>query len=339
MLCWYYTGRCRATRWWESSGDTFGLVERHSASAKGCPVYSKVPTFANDGFVMLPKLFSQVEVAFLRNLITDHYGKLPWHRIVTDPRANERFRRYGSTFTDLVGSHGTYSSLQPVTDLPLSKAALHRALRTAFNGSAYVFADMSEVQINRSVGWHRDVLHGIDRKAYRHPDLWSVEAGSGARYGMARLITYLQSHSHPKSWGSLHVRPGSQRTRGWRHRCGHSECNISAGQLFEADSLKRAPFPPHMLRPDAGDAILFDMRIQHCGHFDARFMSSPGRHGNDRISIQLSFGMRNVFTEEWRNGDRARRQRALSEFGVTKPAAACPLNCESRLARAVHDGT
>ena len=59
---------------------------------------------------------------------------------------------------------------------------------------------MCDVQLNRSIGWHRDVLQGEYEK-YKKTDLWTT-LPSGETYGMARLILYLEDHSNASdvSW-------------------------------------------------------------------------------------------------------------------------------------------
>jgi ectoine hydroxylase-related dioxygenase (phytanoyl-CoA dioxygenase family) len=314
-------------KYWNKNGVKAHTVESDSMNAQGCATTSK-PSFAREGYAVLQQFLSKAEVAQLRRLITSNYDGVPWHSFRTQRQARNTSGTRTKCAVDLVGRHSAYQSLLPVTEVPLRKPALHRELHRAFNGTSYLFADASEVMINQSTEWHRDVLHGEDKLQYKHPDLWSVDERSGARYGMARLVVYLQSYTYNGSEGALHVHPSSHRRYGWKKRCNKQACNLTMGQLHERP-VGLEPTQPHILRPSAGDAVLFDMRLLHKDRFDEGLVTHRERSGAaDHISIQLAFGLRNnVFTEEWREGDRRRRSRFLSSMGVKGSTAACPADC------------
>ena len=260
-------------------------------------------SFKEHGYVVLPNFFVSSELTLIRKLIHSSLDVLPWERSIQPGKT------WGLTAPDLVGSHRTFAPLLPAVSLSLGKPRLHDALRAALSGSSYVFADMGELQINRTSGWHRDILHGADASAYTNYDLWA-EPGSGEAYNMVRLSVYFEDHDG--DGGGLHVYPGSHQQKGCKsRRCSGAQPFIEVPQ----ELLKVAT--PTILRLHEGDAVLFDMRLIHRDLFD------PAT-GGECMSLQLTFGARNVFTEEWRSGDKLRRARVLAK-AIEKGAATTPL--------------
>ena len=268
-----------------------------------------IASMHSHGFAILPNLLSRSEVRTLRSAILFHAlhnTSMPWLRT----------KRWMAA-PDVLGSSRYYGGISHACTLPMSKPLLHAALSHTFNGSEYSFADMCDVQLNRSIGWHRDVLQGEYEK-YKKTDLWTT-LPSGETYGMARLILYLEDHSNASDVSSLHVLPGSHSSRG----CGHDG---------------RSPFcrpgqpsvGPTVLRPSAGDGCLIDMRTIHQG-VAASYAGQPKSIAAEsltqysrRVVVQLTFGKRrSVWTDEWRSGDARRRavQTATAVRHMPRPSS------------------
>lgn len=199
--------------------------------------------------------------------------------------------------------HKRCHRLHPLLHAISSSYKLHDALRAASNGSAYRFTGMSELQIGRSAGWHRDLLHGRERVLHMRLDPWvggAPTSGFGGRFGLWRLIMYLEDHQDPADQNALQVVPGSHHIRGCQRPCWSER---------PADDMASCV----LLHPRKGDAILFDQRLIHRG----QALDSPAGHDifakTTRMTLQLSFGVENNrITNEWAKGDEMRRQRILS---------------------------
>ena len=261
---------------------------------------SSAPSFSRDGVAVLQRMFMPKEVRRMRELVLSSLSTLPW---LGGPRS-------GFVALDVIGDQAL-APLHPVVRAVLENPALHTELSKVMNGSDYVFADMSELQVNRSVGWHRDILHSNEARLQRH-DLWGE-----TRYGMVRFIMYLQSHAEDD--GALQLVPGSHLSRG---------CTLG-GRRQPSCSSKIVELPARgaklrRLRPAEGEAMLFDMRLMHRGH--QRDAASYASLDGARISLQLTFGLRhNAITEEWREGDRERRARVQARMRLFQQMTATGL--------------
>ena len=217
--------------------------------------------FHRDGYSVVRQLLSNDEVAALRQLIQTQYQTLPWLRGDQPPFTT------GLVAPGLVGSP-TWRPLLPVVTTTFSKPRLHAALKEALNNSKYTFADMAEIQVNRSCDWHRDVLHGNDASAYKAGgDLWSR---AKSQYAMARLIIYLQPHTDANDKSGLQVQPGTHLIPGCTSsaECGRRQARRGMPPEPPLLALPKGAFAPGagiVLHPEAGDGILFDMRLVHRG--------------------------------------------------------------------------
>ena len=204
----------------------------------------------------------------------------------------------GVAFPDMQAPQ--FAPLRPLAMMLLGKRKLHIALRKAFGGRRFLYTGFSDMQLNRSVGWHRDLLNDIGR--VRASAMADPFASSGEEFAVLRVILYLEDHDSEDDHGALELIPGSQNDRGCNDTRGVAGARAWHCRLFGFD---KRPLPhmraPVHLHPKAGDAIIFDQRIIHRGRFDAR-------RPRQRASVQLSFGLDNHFTRSWAIGDNLRRE-------------------------------
>ena len=194
----------------------------------------------------------------------------------------------GLSFPDLLAPHRD-SALRPLLEVPLASAAVKGALAYAFNGSKFAFNGMCDLQFNRSITWHRDLLHPPYMALQKH-DVWQP-AHKHDIYALYRLVIYLESHEHDDS--ALSVLPGSHLYRGCKSKtCGKDHRGyVEHPKQMEANGWAAKPV---VLRPAMGDVVIFDQRLIHRGQAQQEPMQSP------RITIQISFGRTgSVFTEEY----------------------------------------
>merc|ERR1712100_756187 len=121
---------------------------------------------------------------------------------------------------------------------------------------------------------HKDVLRG-DVAKFQECDIWSADS-SGERHEIYKVMFYLQDHDHDEQ--ALKVLPGSH-------------------------LLRRTPWETGYVavHPQMGDALIFDQRISHAGNTYYNALG-PGR-----LFMQVGFGRKNRFTDEFERGTIARQ--------------------------------
>merc|ERR1712100_406138 len=135
---------------------------------------------------------------------------------------------------------------------------------------------------------HKDVLRG-DVAKFQECDIWSADS-SGERHEIYKVMFYLQDHDHDEQ--ALKVLPGSH-------------------------LLRRTPWETGYVavHPQMGDALIFDQRISHAGntYYDAL--------GAGRLFMQVGFGRKNRFTDEFERGTIARQQTLQQRMLAATPVA------------------
>jgi len=200
---------------------------------------------------------------------------------------------YGSSRKALPLAYGGYS-VPGFMDIPEFEAArwlpedprLHRLLRATFDGEDYRFASHNDVGCDFVGVWHKDVLRG-DVAEYQECDIWSPDEG-GERHDIYKVMFYLQDHLHDEQ--ALKVIPGSH-------------------------ILRRTPWETGYvaLHPSMGDTVIFDQRLSHAGntYYDA--------FGPGRLFIQVGFGRKNRFTDQFERGTIARQQKLQTRMLQSNP--------------------
>lgn len=183
---------------------------------------------------------------------------------------------YGEQRKALPLLYGGYS-VPAFLDLPEFEGArwlpkdprLHGLLEAAFNGTDYRFASHNDVGCDFVGVWHKDVLRGNVAK-YQECDVWSPDE-DGNQHEIYKVMFYLQDHVQDEQ--ALKVLPGSHkvRTTPW-----------SDGYVA--------------LHPRVGDTVIFDQRMSHAGN---TFYDVTGK---GRLFMQVGFGRKNRFTDEFERG-------------------------------------
>lgn len=151
---------------------------------------------------------------------------------------------------------------------------LHKLLGAAFNNSEYRFASHNDVGCDFVGVWHKDVLRGNVAK-YQECDVWSPDE-VGEKHEIYKVMFYLQDHDHDEQ--AIKVIPGSH-------------------------MLRRTPWETGYvaLHPRMGDTVIFDQRISHAGN------TYYNAFGPGRLFMQVGFGRKNRFTDEFERGTIARQ--------------------------------
>lgn len=143
--------RCSSTAgapaWFSAfSNDTRGHMVQWTCGERD-QERAKQPRLEESGFVLVRELLSPEETASLRQRILDaaESGVLL--------RGQPPFGGHFSPDP----FHPRFSAVRPVIEHVLTKPALHAALQKAFRGARYLWTGMSDIQVNRSVHWHRDL--------------------------------------------------------------------------------------------------------------------------------------------------------------------------------------
>ena len=312
------------------AADRYGLfggasppVDTTAIAIPAAPAVTHTPalsSFHADGFMVVKDALPPETVASLRRVALE-FAKRPG---VTLLGAKDAGGVSGLAVPDLLASSHA-GAVQPLLEVLMASAAVRRALELAFNGSEYSFTGMCDLQFNRSVHWHRDLLHPPRMQLEKH-DVWTgarkepvaakrpkmafaktsqrgLAPNPGDIYRIYRLVVYLESHINDDK--ALSVLPGSHLERGCKLPCGKG----GRGYLESPKGLFKK-VKPVVLRPGVGDALLFDQRLIPRGQ------TFQGADQESRIAVQISFGLPNAFTYEFSEGARQRqRDQALSGKG------------------------
>lgn len=268
-----------------------------------------------DGFAVLPAALSRETVQELRRRAVGF--ALSDSRGVAGLGGKEE---QGLSFPDLLAPPHE-AALRSMLDVLLGSAVVQAGLRHAFNRSDFAFNGMCDLQFNRSINWHRDLVHPPYMATQRH-DVWQP-AKRGDSYALYRLVIYLEGHEHDDN--ALTVIPGSHLERGCRLPCGENRRGYVESPLKwkVGDGAPRLR-EPVVLRPPLGDAVLFDQRILHRGQLRQDLATGP------RITIQVSFGRRDsVFSHEFAEGARLRQREQLN-LAPRPPAESVRQACDAR---------
>jgi len=240
----------------------------------GCPRFPDPPDVSvvpgTDGWEALVR----------KNLLEQGYAHV---KSVFNRSEAESMRRlahdycYGDVRKALPISWGGYSipnflglpEFESVKPLLLEDDRMHQLLRAAFGDDEYRFASHNDVACDFVAVWHKDVLRGPQRKFQLH-DMWKP-AESGDVHEIYKILFYLQDHDFDER--ATKVVPRS-----------HNSSQIALEDGYVA------------VHPQLGDAIIFDQRLSHSGntYYDPL--------GAGRLFMQVGWGRKNVFTDEFERG-------------------------------------
>lgn len=148
----------------------------------------------------------------------------------------------------LAGFH-RHPNLEPLHALVSCHPRILSVLRNAVGGSGVRTIGLSDITMNRSQGWHVDLLRGPYQRHLDQELIWS--SGQGVLF---KVLLYLQDSS------SLSIERGSH----LRRRPLHSD----------ADSLPAATADIDAPVVRAGDVILMDLRMSHRGSNEEAFQGA-----------------------------------------------------------------
>lgn len=123
---------------------------------------------------------------------------------------------------------------------------------------------LSDITVNRSQGWHRDLLRGAYRSYLDEELVWSQAVGV-----LFKALLYLQDSTSLKLVANSH-----------RCRCCLDSDAQSAPQPHDSITTPRVR---------AGDVVLLDLRMSHCGCSD-EFFETAAVEEHPKILVSTVFG-------------------------------------------------
>lgn len=219
---------------------------------------------ANDGYCILPSVFSNSEVERFREAAVSNLGAMGKTREVTHSFHLAGFHRFpalSSLHSDLA-ANGTINSF----------------LSDYYDGDSYCAFGLSDITVNRSQHWHTDLLRGD----YSHflPDgvPWL-----DVKRTCIKALAYLQTGK------SLKIVPGS-----------HLHPSPLDDELLDHLAQSAAVT---QLEIQSGDVVMMDIRALHRGSTDEE-MRAPKLFETPKILISTVFGaIDSTFTQAMQLGN------------------------------------
>jgi hypothetical protein len=209
------------------------------------------PELEEKGFTVLRGVFDPVEVEACRLRILQHLKLF-------------RNTRPSSSALHLAGFH-RFPELENLHTLLTGHPAIRRFFEVMFNNVAAQTIGLSDITINRSQCWHKDLLRGKFSNWLNDPEvIWGENGG-----GVYKVLFYLQAGS------SLKVIRGS-------HQLPISLQDDRSSEPDETSPVVSIPVEP-------GDVVIMDIRMTHRGASEEVYAS--GKYDHDpRILISSAMG-------------------------------------------------
>lgn len=202
-----------------------------------------------DGAAVFPGVFQPDQIAWARRVVLDHLDHMP----NTRPFAGSRH---------MAGFH-RFPSLEPLHSMLTGSPAVRDIMRRLCGERARTIG-ISDITVNRSQQWHKDLLRGQFRQ-----HLGSGPCCADWHGTVFKVIVYLQDSS------SLKIVPGSHR------RDIDLESDEHAVPVDESSVL---PVPAR-----AGDAVVIDICTTHRGSPEQAFSAGEST-GAAKILVSTVFG-------------------------------------------------
>lgn len=218
------------------------------------------------GAGILSGVFSQAEISRARALILDHQDDMP----NTRPFAGARH---------LAGFH-RFPALEPLHGM-LTANALIREAMAGLCGASYQTIGLSDITLNRSQQWHKDLLRGKFAGYLGDPPYCPAWHGT-----VFKVIAYLQDSD------SLKIVPGSHR--------------VDIDLSDDSAAIPAAGTDTQTLKARVGDAVIIDICTTHRGSPESAFMEALA-DAPAKILVSTVFGKsRAPLTDrlEWGNAAR-----------------------------------
>ena len=194
----------------------------------------RLKALQRDGVTVLENVFDADTIARTREQILAHRDLYPNTRPTPSSGHLASFHRY--------------PELEALHTLLAGNDRVRHFLRLAMGGRRARTIGLSDITINRSQHWHKDLLRGKYEAYLDGVDIWSPE--SGAVY---KALMYLQDGA------SLHVVRGS-------HAVPLSLDNDEQAEPGDGDEVMTVPVK-------AGDVMIMDIRTSHRGSEESAFAS------------------------------------------------------------------
>ena len=202
-----------------------GLTRTEALSAR-------VKELETAGITVLDGVYGRGVVAGARRSVLENVSLFKNTRATASARHLAGFHR----FSELERLHALLSSDPSITE----------ALTAAVGGNRVRAIGLSDITINRSQGWHKDLLRGKYSGYLSDSNVcWGPEGG-----GVYKVLLYLQSGS------SLKVVRGSHRVPVSLER--DSFCVPAGGEVTD------------LVPVSAGDVVIMDVRLTHRGASEAQ---------------------------------------------------------------------
>ncbi len=209
------------------------------------------PQLRETGFTVLKGVFSPAEVETCRQRILQNLALF-------------RNTRPSSTALHLAGFH-RFPELETLHTQLAGNAVIRRFFDGLLGGTVMQTIGLSDITINRSQCWHKDLLRGKFSTWLEDQDMiWGENGG-----GVYKVLFYLQAGS------SLKVIRGS-------HRVPISLADDRASEPDQQSPVVSIPVEP-------GDIVIMDLRMTHRGAGEEVYAS--GKYDDDpRILISTAMG-------------------------------------------------
>jgi hypothetical protein len=218
------------------------------------------------GLAVLPGIFTSADIETARSLVLDNLQLMPNTRSIPSSRHLAGFHRY--------------PVFEPL-HLMLTGNSMVRESMLELCGHGYRTIGLSDITVNRSQQWHKDLLRGSFRKYLESDNVCASSHGK-----LFKVIAYLQDSS------SLRYVPGS-------HKVDIPLDNDEYAVPYDRDAVETVSVL-------AGDAVIIDICTTHRGSQDSAF-SSDEAAANPRILISTVFGVgESAFTDLMELGNAAR---------------------------------
>jgi hypothetical protein len=222
-----------------------------AADADTVEMSALVADLRDQGFAILPGVFTTAEIEDFRETVTRHLGLMARTRSIAHAYHLAGFHRVET----LVPLHAAIATNEPVQNF----------LCRYYDGQSFETIGLTDITVNRSQHWHTDLLRGAYSGFLADGSPWH-ETG----HSCLKVLVYLQPGK------SLRIAPGSH----------VAPSPLDDDQL---EILAQAS-NPIQLHVEAGDVVIMDIRSLHRGSTDAE-MSDPGLAHDPKILVSTVFGL------------------------------------------------
>ena len=202
------------------------------------------------GFTLLCAVYSAAAIEAARSTVIQHRGLL----LNTRPTPSAGH---------LAGFH-RLPALEPLHSLLSSQTRVLDVLNATVGVDGVRTVGLSDITVNRSQGWHRDLLRGPYQQYLDQEGVWASAEGV-----LFKALLYLQKSA------SLQLIAGSHRQR--CHLASDTDSVPRGGDIIESPTIQ------------SGDVILMDLRMSHRGSPE-EFFSRDGVAQSPKILISTVFG-------------------------------------------------